>query len=261
MGGMVTGALVSDNAQAFKCGADLLLWPPIEAADRIEEMILSGEIPMSRLDEALERIDAMLAFRYDALENHSYQAPDCAYAEEKSAELTEMGICCLKNAESLLPLDAKKHKTVLIMDATEEHDCGSTGFLKKELESRGMEVTVARGGYDKISLVWWQEDVDRMQEGQDLVIFNLNSVYLSSLNNAFMTIWGSHMFDKKKKLIVNYGSPFFAPECFPEDPTIVEMNCNASEFAAKALAVRLFGEKEFTGKPVIQNGETKKIKA
>ena len=46
MGGMACGNQALEAAQAFKCGADFLLWPPIETADIIEEKILSGEIPM-----------------------------------------------------------------------------------------------------------------------------------------------------------------------------------------------------------------------
>ena len=68
MGGNATGDLVKETVQAFKAGADILLWPPVEAADEIERQILSGEIPMSRLDDALARIERMESFRMKALE-------------------------------------------------------------------------------------------------------------------------------------------------------------------------------------------------
>ena len=66
-----------------------------------------------------------------------------------------------------------------------------------------------------------------------------------------MLIWASHLFDKSKKVIVNYGSPFFATDYFPEDPTIIEMNCQPCAETVKLLADGLFGEIEFTASPVL----------
>ena len=68
-----------------------------------------------------------------------------------------------------------------------------------------------------------------------------------------MLIWASHLFDKKKKVIVNYGSPFFASDYFPEDPTMIEMNCQPCKETVKLLVDGLLGEIEFTGKSVISN--------
>ena len=55
---------------------------------------------------------------------------------------------------------------------------------------------------------------------------------------------------KKKKVIVNYGSPYFAPEYFPEDPTYIEMNTSPSVDTVKMLVDGLFGEMQFTGKSI-----------
>ena len=65
-----------------------------------------------------------------------------------------------------------------------------------------------------------------------------------------MLIWASHLFDKSKKIIVNYGSPYFAVDYFPEDPTYIEMNCPPTKETVKMLVDGLLGEKEFTGKSV-----------
>ena len=66
-----------------------------------------------------------------------------------------------------------------------------------------------------------------------------------------MLIWASHLFDKKKKVIVNYGSPYFAVDYFPEDPTIIEMNCAPTPETVKMLVDGLLGNMEFKGKPVL----------
>ena len=57
--------------------------------------------------------------------------------------------------------------------------------------------------------------------------------------------------DKKKKIIVNYGSPFIITDYFPEDVTIIETNSQPCAETVKAIADGLFGDMEFVGKPVI----------
>ena len=66
-----------------------------------------------------------------------------------------------------------------------------------------------------------------------------------------MHIWTSHLFDKAKKIIVNYGSPYFASEYFPEDPTFIEMNTTPTKETVKMLVDGLFGDIEFTGKSIL----------
>lgn len=252
MGGMATGDLVEETAQAFKCGADLLLWPPIEAADRIEELILSGEIPMSRLDDALERIERMENFRNEALKNKTYAEPDVDFINNTYKGIVQNGIACLKNDIGLLPLSTEKYKNILIVDGVENDNKVPSENLKAELESRGANVTIyKREVFDPILLVCWQSDIDKIQKDFDLVIFNMSTNLLCSWEDPYMIIWASHMFDKKKKLIINYGSPFFTQRYFPEDPTIVETNAGPSKFCVKYLVDRLFGDAPFTGKSVI----------
>ena len=250
MGGMATGDLVAETVQAFKAGADLLLWPPVEAAEEIEKQILSGEIPMSRLDDALARIEKMEAFRNKALEEKSYDVPDAEFVDEKLVEIVKNGICQLRNDIDLLPIDKNKYKKVLIVDVTDE-DEKSSELLRQELLERGIKAEVKRDIYDVPSRVCWQADIDKLQSEYDLVIFNVNAFFVAQWSVPHMLIWASHLFDKKKKIIVNYGSPYFAVDYFPEDPTFIEMNCSANKETVKLLADGLFGEIEFTGKKVL----------
>ena len=252
MGGMATGDLVAETVQAFKAGADLLLWPPVEAAEAIEEKILNGEIPMSRLEDALARIDRMRNYRENCLKTNIPDTPDPKYVDEKIIEIAKHGICMLRNDISLLPIDIKKYEKVLIVDVTDEDEF-SSNLLKDELESRGITAEVKRDIYDVPSRVCWQADIDKLQKDYDLVIFNVNAFFVAQWSVPHMLIWASHLFDKKKKVIVNYGSPFFASDYFPEDPTMIEMNCQPCKETVKLLVDGLLGEIEFTGKSVISN--------
>lgn len=253
MGGMATGNLVEETVQAFRAGADLLLWPPVEAAERIEEMLLSGEIPMSRLEDALARIERMENFRRQALENHAYDTPDSRFVDRASYDIARHGMCLLRNEIGLLPLQKDRQQKILIIDATETNGEISvmSRRLQQELTARGFAADVERDIYDVPSRVCWQADIDRLQARYDLVIFHLNAPFVAEWSVPHMLIWASHMFDKKKKIIVNYGSPYYAVDYFPEDPTFIEMNCGASAEAIAMLADGLLGEMEFTGKPVL----------
>lgn len=250
MGGMGTGDLVEETVQAFKAGADLLLWPPVEAAERIEELILSGEIPMSRLDDALNRIEKMDNFRNKALLEKSYDTPDPEYVDNVKLEIAKHGMCLLRNDINLIPLKKDAYKNALIVDATDD-DGVSAKLLSEELGKRGIKCDFKRDIYDRISLACWQAEIDELQDKYDLIIFNLNAYFASQWGEPHMHIWASHHFNKAKKIIVNYGSPYFATEYFPEDPTYIEMNTTPSPDTVKMLVDGLFGEMEFTGKSVL----------
>lgn len=258
MGGMATGNLIEETVQAFKSGADLLLWPPVEAADRIEELILSGEIPESRLDEALARIQKMRDFRNKALQEKKYEEPTAEKADEISKRVTAHGICEYKNEIGLLPLNTDKVKNILIVNAAENENSKAASNLADALNKAGFNAEVKRDIYDVPSRVCWQDDIDELQSKYDLTIFSMSMDYATSWSVSFMMVWASQLFDKNKKLIINYGSPFFAEDYFAEEHTIVEVNNGADEKTVELLVERLLGKEPFTGTKVLTE-HTKKI--
>lgn len=254
MGGMATGDLVKETVQAFKAGADWLLWPPIEAADAIVEAIEKGEIPMSRLDDALARIDRMRTLRENALKGKTFDEPDVNFADEISRDITRRGICLRRNDIGLLPLD-KKVKNILILSATENED--TLKLMSGKLKAKGYAVDVEKKIYDEEFRVCWQDDIDKLQAKYDIVIFAVDTE-LKIWGDEMMMIWASHMFDKKKKIIVNFASPFYADMLFPEDPTIIDANTTALETAINAVVDGIAGDMEFCGYPAV--GDIKLIK-
>ncbi len=244
MGGMATGDLVAETVQAFKCGADLLLWPPMEAADAIVEKLESGEIPMSRLDDAIARIDRMRAFRAKALTEKTFDDPDPVFATEVSRDITRRGICLYKNELGLIPI-SKDVKKILILDAAKGKP---SELLAQELRNRGYQVDVKDDIYDHNFFVCWQVEIDAISADYDLVILNANpSVTDDTHNTIYMMIWASHLFSKSKKIVINYGKPFVTLNYFPEELTVVEANNDPSEEVIKAIAQGLTGEMEFKG--------------
>jgi len=252
MGGMATGDLIAETVQAFKAGADLLLWPPVEAAEKIEELILSGEIPMERLDDALARIERMEKFRSKALTEKSFDEPDAEFIDKTLAQIVKNGMCLLRNELGIVPVSKEKTKKILIVDVTDD-DKESSYLLADELNARGFFAEVKRDIYDVPSRVCWQADIDKLQAQYDLVIFNINAFFVAEWSVPHLLVWASHLFDKSKKLIVNYGSPYFATEYLPEDPTIIEVNAQPNKETVKMLVDGILGETQFTGTSILTN--------
>lgn len=243
MGGNATGDPVGETVQAFKAGADLLLWPPVEAAERIADLIECGEIPMSRLEDALSRIERLREFRKNA-KSGKIQEPDKEFAESESESIIRHGICLVRNELGLIPL-RKICGKVLIIDATDSGKASE--LLRDELELRGFVADVKRMIYDVESRVCWQDDIDNLQTGYETVIINVDTAFLCSWSVPFMLIWASHMFDKSKKIVINHGSPFFAKDYFPDDPTVIDTNADPTKTSVKAVVDGLLGNISFRG--------------
>lgn len=247
MGGMATGDLVKETVQAFKAGADLLLWPPVEAADAIVEAIENGEIPMSRLADALERIKKMRVFRDASLNNKVAQDPDVKFADGILKDIIGRGVCLRRNDIGLIPIDGNA-KRILILDVTD--DSTAAQQLCDEFSDRGYIVDVDRVIYDTEFRVCWQDDVDSLQEKYDIVLFAVNAE-IKQWGEPMMLIWASHLFDKKKKIIVNFSSPFYADTLFPEDYTIIDANSIVCAESVRKIVDGIVGKSAFTGYPAI----------
>ncbi len=247
MGGSAGGDIVEETAQAFRCGADLLLFPPVEAADRIVELLQSGEIPMSRLEDALQRIGRMRAFRGHALENHTMDVPSPQYINAVNDRLAAAGMCLLRNEKGLIPLSADTLRNILIIDATDSGRDASL-LLQEELQKRGFTADVRRDIYDTTSMICWQEDLQAMAADYDLVIINIHMDYTTAWSTQCMLIWGTHLFRTENKIIINYGSPLFAPTYLPQEPTFIEVNSAPNRHTIPILVDKLLGESPFIGK-------------
>lgn len=206
---------------------------------------------MSRLDDALARIERMESFRKKALKEKNYHIPDAEYADDKLLEIAKNGMCLLRNEKSLIPLNPEKQKKVLIVDVA-DREAFSAGMLRDELNKRGFEAEIKKNIYDEPSRVCWQADIDALQNNYDLVLFNVDSYFVAEWSPSHMLIWASHLFSKEKKVIINYQGAFFATDYFPEDPTFIEMNCAPSKETVELLVDGLLGKMKFTGKNVLK---------
>lgn len=239
--------------ESFKAGCDMMLWPSDNYADNLEKAILSGQVPMSRLDDAVTRVlrvkerrglfapdrelfrdmsDAEKAFVLDVQRRCSYQSMtmirDRLGAYPLSPDKTpKLGICVICQHEPALE-DARS--------------------LKAEFEKRGFIVEYTEG-----------EDMDKIRK--DFYQRNDHIIY-AAFSRPFRPIGFLDYSSKQAKLIqnmfmepnsvekisvVSFGSPYFGSQYFQKVQTYVNaysmLECSVKAFAAAAC-----GETDFPGK-------------
>ncbi|MCQ2386746.1 MAG: hypothetical protein MJ078_08815, partial [Clostridia bacterium] len=211
--------------------------------DRIVEEIEKGNIPMSRLEDALSRIDYMRDF----LERNKAksQAPvDSGFVDSTFRAVTEKGITCIRNQKGLLPLSPVKTKKILLVGSAEnESKMKQVGMVKEALEKRGFTVD-----FQEYLLLCWQTDMDALEAKYDMIIVTLNCPFaVGCYDKCASTSWSSHLLDKNKSMFVNFSAPHFADDYFPEAQTFVNVQSGLTAFTAEETVARLCGEKPFTG--------------
>lgn len=251
MGGMAFGNQVEEAVQAFKSGADFLLWPPMEAADRIVEEIEKGNIPMSRLEDALSRIEYVRKFLdYKGMERDyapvDKNMPDRIYNDVICSAMT-----LIRNKTNLLPLNPETHKKVLVIGVgRDENEMNPIGTFVEELKTYGFETEFQEGLY-----TCWQDQVDELQNKFDVVIvcYNIPLLSVDYSKICLSTTWSVHLLDRDKTIFVNFKDPYFADDYFPEAKVFINTNTSGADATvAKVAAECLVGKREFLGKSPVK---------
>jgi beta-N-acetylhexosaminidase len=221
----------------------------MEAADRIVEEIERGRIPMSRLEDALSRI-AYVREQIGAMhETRAFGVADPAFVDTTLTRITEEGIACIANEESILPLSPERHRRILVAGcATDEKQMEKLKPVVEELSARGFEVT-----FQNYLLICWQDQMDALQEKYDLIIATYHCpIVVGAFADYASSCWSAHLLDKRKSMFLNFGSPHFADDYFPEARTFVNVHSAPSADSIRAAVECLCGERPFLGtSPVV----------
>lgn len=247
MGGMAGGSAVKDSVDAFRAGADLLLWPPMEAAEEIVRQLESGEIPMSRLDDAVARIDRFRAFL--AEKRKTPHPVDTKFVDDTFTEVIERGVTMVRNRTGLLPLSPARTKKVLVIgNAPNEDGLKKLSEFCQYLKDKGFEAD-----YQSYLLTCWEDEMNEILKGYDLIMLLIAApLAVGPIDKCASTTWAFHLVPREKRMIVNFSSAYFADDYFPEDDTFVTVNQRPCDDAYKAVADRLVGDAPFTGKSAIK---------
>ncbi len=245
MGG-AGGSSVELEIAAFEAGHDMLLWPNMEYVDVLEEKILNGEIPMERLDDAVERI---LRIKEIAMGKAKASIKKEEIIELEK-EIAEKSVTLLNNVDNVVPLDNKKiKKMLLVYVAKNEQVMEKLKPLKTVFEGYGIEVTESNS--------LWIPKLQTFEKDVDLTLFACfegpantpGTICIGT--DAGVSVWASQAADKEKTVVASFGSPFIYHQYYKYYPTYINAY-SPTEASYRAFAKALFGEIEFMGKSPVK---------
>jgi len=244
--------------ESFKAGCDMMLWPTEGYADALEKAILSGEVPMSRLDDAVTRILRVKAkrglFDPDRKLFRDIAEEDAKFIKCIQQRCSEQGITMVRNRLNHFPLDKAKTKKLGIVVICEYAPAlDEAKALKTEFEARGFEVDYNETG--KISA----QEAKRIFDENDLVIYATFSRpfrpvgFIDYTAERAMRLRTSYSQPNyvEKLAVVSFGSPYFGDQYFEKAQTYVNAY-SMLECSVKAFVRAACGEIAFEGESPVK---------
>ena len=260
MGGFKGWYLTHEQAEieSFKAGCDMMLWPSKNYADNLERAILSGEVPMERLDDAVTRI-LRVKERRGLFDPNREVFRDLS--EEEKRFVREFQVRCSDQAMTLVrdrlcrfPLSAEKTPKLAIFVVGEHRTAlQDASVLKEEFEKRGFLVEYNEDG--KIP----SDELDRVYRENDLVLWATFSRayrpigFIDYTADRAMRIRSAFKPDYAvgKALAVSFGSPYFGDQYFEKAQTYVNAYSMLAE-SVRSFVRAACGEIEFMGKSPVR---------
>ena len=115
------------------------------------------------------------------------------------------------------------------------------------LGEEGFDVT-----FQEFLLTCWQEEINSICDDYDYIVFVLNHPFaVGGFPECASTTWASHLVDKNKKIIINFGLPYLADDYYPDDPVFINAHQDMNEESIRAVVDRIVGKEPFTGRTAI----------
>ena len=250
MGGCSLENQVDEAIAAFACGADFLLWPPLEAGDRIVEELEAGRIPMERLDDAIDRIQRFLdKLGIDEGERERLDA-DPEFVDATFREVFQKGITLIRNEVGNLPLDRKRNRILLDLVASES----LKNYADEKKEGADKLIEILEGEGFTVDFKWnYTSVVDKKMNEElkdyDYVIIMLDAPFsVGATRDCFNSAWMINHLPTAKKVILNFSSPYFIDDYYPHEKTFVQMNYPIYAEKMQEVANAILGKAPMTGK-------------
>ncbi|MCU4166044.1 glycoside hydrolase family 3 protein [Carboxylicivirga caseinilyticus] len=251
---------IETEVECFKAGTDILLWPSLAVIDTIEARINRGEITMSRLDDAVERIwnlKAQLGLFEDDYQTIIPLSDSLLEKHHQTAfEISKKALTLISKKETDSPFLSPTDQKILLVEVMQDYKEGVFDVLVNELKQRGMEVTVRRN----LSYFESGSELTNLALEYDKIIFTYYSLPgvpwgdLSLSGREALTMWASNMLPKDKVISLGFGDPYKNIIYLPRIET--RINCyNIDSYSQRALAGALLGDFELTGKSPVSYPE------
>ena len=244
------------SIESFKAGVDLVLWPGLAYMDTVEARILRGEIPMSRLDDAVERIWGVRE-KYGLLEkkdNILY-----SISPEEEAEIKSTATDVANNAITLLagegeiPLTPEKTKNIAIVNLSHIDRTPEFKLTAELLNEKGFVVDTL---IHNPSFFEWGHNLEFFEK-YDKIIVAFENRYFNPLGASMLKdkealgLWTMGMIPQEKIIAISYSNPYYVNFYF--DNASIRINAySIDSFSQKAVVDALTGTIPFKGKtPVV----------
>ncbi len=239
--------------ESFKAGCDMLLWPSASYADNLEKAVLSGEVSMERLDDAVCRI-LRVKEKAGLFDEHHERFRDMTSDEQRFVKdvqkrCSDQSITLVRDKQRHFPLSVDKTKKVGIV-VLKEFDAllSEISGIKEAFEARGFHVQYFDGEQFE------DDERCRFYEENDVVIYALLSRPFRPIGfidytqgrawqiaKAFMSPYAID-----KNIFVSFGSPYFGNQYLENALTYVNayapLECVVNSFVKAAC-----GEIDFMG--------------
>ena len=252
MGGCSIENQVEEAVAAFACGADFLLWPPLEAGDRIVEEIEAGRIPMERLDDAIDRIQRFMdkLGMDESKAERERMAADPSFVDKTFDETLQRGITLIRNEVNNLPLDKNKNRILIDLVASEFHK----NYADEKLEGAEKLIEILKSEGFEVDFKWnYTNFVDKQMNEDikkyDYIIIMLDAPYsVGATRDCFNSAWMINHLPTAKKVILNFSTPYFIDDYYPHEKTFVQINSHIYADKMQPVANAILGKAPMTGK-------------
>jgi beta-N-acetylhexosaminidase len=244
---------VEDEIHSFAAGIDVMLWPSYEFVDELEARIKRGEIPMSRLDDAVSRVWEMKRklglFNPKPLLIRDLSPAEKAEAQAYARRIAEESLTLVRDRKHALPLAPAKDKKILLLAIIPpSRNSGDKIFsglehMKRDLESRGFAVDLLRKTNNS--------ETDLPNRYDRIIVIPIRKIHapigpLLFWDDEARSVWGINSMPKDKIIVVNMGNPWLINEYFERVNTCI--NAYSNDDSTQTAVVRaLLGEIPFKG--------------
>ena len=267
MGGVTSQYAPGDvAARAIEAGADALLIPPSDdaALEGLAQAVRSGQLPMTRVDEAVRRIlnakarlglEANRFVDVNAL-NSRFGKPEFSAAAQ---DIADRGVTLLRNDARVLPLDATRPLRLLVVQLSGDPDPYPGMTFGQEIRSEASEATILRADTQF-------SNVDALKlpalDPYDAVIISIYVRVADRKGNVGLpenqvALVNQLLAGPKPVIVAAFGSPYMI-ERFPSAKTWIA-EFSTQDVSQRAVARAIFGAIGTGGKiPVTVPGTAKR---
>lgn len=237
--------------EAFKSGVDLVLWPQLEYMDEVEKRIKSGEIPMSRLDDAVARIWGIRE-QYGLLQKKSsvfyeLSEQDVKDIKQTAKEVAQNAVTLISGKE-FIPLQSSENPKILIVNI---------GFVDQTERLKITQKLLQNNGFDCDTII---HNPNFFEYGQKLDFFdNYDKILVAFENHYFsplgtsllkdkeaLGMWTLGMLPTEKIIAISYSNPYYVNLYFENAP--IKLNAySLDECTQIAVVEALVGKIPFVG--------------